>query len=136
MSHLKQFMRIVGVIALICLGLALSDMFLHLSSPFGGYDLIFERFIGGFWFFLRDSLPAISFDAGTWGPGVAALLLAMIFAHRFFAAWAVRTNRYWSCATSFCLVLVVPVLFVISFIVPGVLLQWEMLRQVVWLEVH
>ncbi len=29
-----------------------------------------------------------------------------------------------------------PVMFVISFIVPGVLLQWETLRQVVWIEVR
>ncbi|MES2921715.1 MAG: hypothetical protein V4819_09215 [Verrucomicrobiota bacterium] len=136
MNPFKQLMRIVGVIVLICLGLFLAISFLYALSPFGGYDLLFVEFIGGFWFFLRDNLPAMSFDAGTWGPGLGAFLLAVVFAHRFLKAWAARTNRYWSFATSFSLALVVPVLFVISFIVPGVLVQWEMLRQVVWLEVN
>jgi hypothetical protein len=102
-------------------------------SDLGGFDLLLVELIGGFWFFLRENLPAISFDAGTWGPGLGAFLLAMIFAHRFLAAWAARTSRHWSFATTFCLVLTVPTLFVISFIVPGVLLQWEMLRQTIWL---
>jgi hypothetical protein len=31
---------------------------------------------------------------------------------------------------------VVPVLFVISFLVPGVLLQWEGLRETVWIDVR
>lgn len=136
MSYLKQSMRIVGVIALIYLGLILSDMFLNLSSPRGGYDLIIERIAGGFWFFIRDNVPAMSFDAGTWGPGLGTFLVAIIFSHRFLKAWAARANRYWSFGTTFCLALVLPTLFVISFIVPGVLLHWEMLRQVVWIEVN
>jgi hypothetical protein len=102
-------------------------------SDLGEYDLLLMELIGGFWFFLRDNLPAMSFDAGTWGPGLGAFLLAIIFAHRFLAAWAARTNRHWGFATTFCLALTVPTLFVISFIVPGVLLQWEMLRQGIWL---
>jgi len=100
----------------------MSEVLLHLTA--------------GFYFFLRDNLPAMSFDAGTWGPGLTAFLLAMIFGHRFLSSWAARMGRYWSFGSSFCLALVVPVLFVISFIVPGVLLQWEMLRQVVWIEVR
>ncbi len=139
MSHFKHFMRVVGVvgvIALIYLGLILSSSFLYMLSPFGGYDLLFVEFIGGFWFFLRDNLSAISFDTGTWGPGVAAFLLAVIFAHRILKAWAAGAGRHWTFSTTFCLALILPVLFVISFIVPGVLLQWEMLRQVVWIEVR
>ena len=50
----------------------------------------------------------MSFDAGTFGPGLRASVLALIL----------------------------PVLFVISFIVPGVLVLWEMLRQEVWQEVR
>lgn len=133
MSHLRQFLRFLGVIALICVGLIVMVNLLYMLSPFGGYDLLFGELIGGFWFFLRENLPAMSFDAGTWGPGLGAFLLAMIGAHRFLTAWAARTNRHWSFATTFCLLLAVPVMFVISFIVPGVLLQWELLRQGIWL---
>ena len=133
MSHLAPILRFLGVIALICAGVFVTANLLNLFSPFGGYDLLLLEFMGGFWFFLRENLPAISFDAGTWGPGLGAFLLAMFVAHRFLAAWAATTNRHWSFATTFCLLLTVPVMFIISFIIPGVLLQWEMLRQVIWL---
>lgn len=136
MIHIKQLMRNVGVMVLICVGMFLANVFLYMCFLGGGYHQLFERFIAGCWFFLRDNLPAMSFDAGTWGPGLGAFLLATILAHRFLKAWAARTHRYWSFITSFCLALILPVLFVISFMVPGVLVQWEMLRQVVWLEVR
>ena len=126
----------MGVIVLITLGSILTDIFHYLLSPLGGYHVLFENLIAGFGFFLHDNLPGMSFDPGTWGSGLAAFLLAMILAHRCLKAWASRTKRHWSFITSFCLALILPVLFVISLIIPGVLVQWEMLRQVVWLEVH
>ena len=136
MSYLKQCMRVVVIIVFIYVSLFVAINFLYMLSPFGGYDLLFVELIGGFWFFLRDNLPAMSFDAGTWGPGLAAFLLMITIAHRILKSWAAKTNRYWSVGSSFCVALLVPVIFVISFIVPGVLLQWEMLRQVVWIEVR
>lgn len=136
MNYFRPFMRFLGVIVLIYVGIFVMLNFLYMLAPFGGYDLLFEELLGGFWFFLRENVPAMSFDAGTWGPGLGAFLLATILAHRFLTAWAARTNRHWSLATTFCLVLTVPVMFVISFIVPGVLLQWEMLRQVPWINIR
>lgn len=136
MNRFFPILRGVGVIALLLLGMIVLDIVLYQSSPFGGYELLFEEVVGGFWFFLRENLPAMSCDAGTWGPGLGAFLLATIVAHRFLKAWAARTNRHWSFATTFCLALIVPVLFVIAFIIPGVLLQWEILRQHHWIEIR
>ncbi len=100
----------------------------QLIDPFSGYDLLLFHFVAGFVFFLRDNFPAISWDAGTWGPGVMAFLMTIILAHRPLKKWARKTNRYWTLATTVSLALIVPALFVISFIVPGILLQWELLR--------
>lgn len=110
---------------------ALSFLVAIFSPPFSGNDLILGRFLFGFVPFLQNNLPAISWNAATWGPGLGAFLIAVVFLHRWFSRWASRTGRPWSFATSFCLVSLVPVLFVISFIVPGVLLQWEALRETV-----
>lgn len=101
-----------------------------------GQDLVFERFVFGFWHFLAANIPSISWNAATWGPGLGAFLIATIFLHRWLSRWASWTGRRWSFATSFCLVSLVPVLFVISFIVPGVLLQWEALGESAWVDIR
>lgn len=129
-------LRSLCVVTLLLLGFGLLLALLQIISPYGGYDLLLFHFGAGFWFFLSENLPAMSPDAGTWGPGLGAFLLATAFAHRFLARWASRTNRPWSFTTTFSLALIVPILFVIAFIVPGVLLQWEILRQVHWIEVR
>lgn len=126
--------RVFGFIVRIGLGLFLTANLLAIFAPFDGYDLVLLELITGFWFFLSRNLPSMSWDVGTWGPGLGAFLLATVFSHRFLARWAARTNRHWNFGTSLCLALMVPVLFVISFIVPGVLLQLEVLRQVPWFE--
>ena len=136
MKSIKQLMRFLGVIVVIFVGLILLLNFLAALSPFGGDDLLAAELIGGFWFFFRENLPAMSWDAGTWGPGLGAFLLALAFAHHFLKSWASSTGRYWSFASSFCLMLTFPVLFVVAFIVPGVLLQWEILRHVPWIDVR
>jgi len=136
MKFFKYLLRLVALIILILFGLFVVVNVLYLMDPFGGYHLLFFEFIGGFWFFLRENLAAMSWDAGTWGPALGAFLLATFIVHLFLSAWAARTNRHWSFATSLCVALLVPVLFVIAFIIPGVLLQWEMLRQVHWIEVR
>ncbi len=109
---------------------------LNVISPFSGNDLIIERFLIGFWYFLAANLPAISWNAATWGPGLGAFLIAVVFLHRLLSRWASRTGKQWSFATSFCVVSLVPVLFVIAFLVPGVLLQWEMLRESAWIDIR
>lgn len=113
-------------IALLVLVFGLSFVLSQFNLPF---DLL-VHLVAGFWFFLSENLTALSSDAGTWVPGLGAFLLATVFSHRFLAAWAARTSRHWSFATTFCVALIVPVLFVIAFLIPGVLVQWEILRQV------
>jgi len=126
--------RSIGAVALIFLGALLQLYALLMPSLLGGYDLLFFRLISGFLVFLCGNLPAISWDAGTWGPGLGAFLLATVMIHRLLNGWLAGKNRYWSLASTLCLMVLLPVLFAISFIVPGVLLQWDLLRQVPWFE--
>jgi hypothetical protein len=136
MNRFSTLARGLCVLVLLLLGFGILLLLMEFWFPFGGYDLLLLHFGAGFWFFLSENLPAMSSDAGMWGPGLGAFLLATAFVHRFLAAWAARTSRHWSFATTFCLALIVPVLFVIAFIVPGVLLQWEILRQAHWIEIR
>lgn len=130
-------LRFLGWIVGIYIALNLLFLGVFIFSPsFSGNDLVLERILFGFAAFLKNNLPAISWNAATWGPGLGAFLIATAFLHRWLSRWAKRTGRPWSFATSSCLALLVPVLFVISFIVPGVLLQWEALRETVWISVR
>ena len=129
---LRFLLWIIGIFILLILLLN----FTYAAAPFSGNDLILERLITGFWHFLAVNIPAISWNAATWGPGLGAFLVATVFLHRWLSRWASRTGRPWSFATSFCIVLLVPVLFLFSFIVPGVLLQWEALRETIWIDVR
>jgi hypothetical protein len=94
------------------------------------------RLLFGFIPFLDENFSRISWNAATWGPGLGAFVIATLFMHRYLSRWAERTGRQWSFLTSFCLAMIVPVLFVISFIVPGVLLQWDALRETVWINIR
>lgn len=132
----KLFLYLPVFILVATVAIILFWILLVFSDPESGTVLIVWRFLTGFVAFLTKNLPAISWNAATWGPGVGAFLIAVVFVHRWLGRWAARTGRPWSFATSFCLVSLVPVLFVISFIVPGVLLQWEALREVVWIDVR
>ena len=137
MKPFRPFLRLllwlIGIYILLGLLMFLTHLF---SPPFSGNDLILERFLSGFVHFLAANLPAISWNAATWGPGLGAFMVAVVFLHRWFSRWASRTGRPWSFATSFCLVSLVPVLFVIAFIVPGILVQWEMLQETVWIQTN
>ena len=136
---MKFFRATLGILLWILGMFVLLHIFLFLvsaASPFARNDLIIERFLTGFWHFLAANVPAISWNAATWGPGLGAFLIAVVFLHRWLGRWASRTGRPWNFATSFCLVSLVPVLFVISFIVPGVLLQWEALQETAWMEIR
>jgi hypothetical protein len=90
----------------------------------------------GFAYFLQDNLPRISTDAGTWGPGLFAFGLALAVLHLFFRNWATKRNRPWSAGSTLCAGLVLPLLFAISFLVPGVLLQVKLLAEVKWFGVR
>ncbi len=136
MKIVVSILKFVGVAIVIFVALNLVGIWLQMTSPFGGYDLVWWHLVAGFVLFLRDSLAAGSYDAGTWGPGVAAFVIALLIAHRFLSAWAVRTKRHWSFWTSLCLMLLLPALFTIAFIIPGILLQWEVLREGPWISVR
>jgi hypothetical protein len=132
-SILRFLLWIIGIYVL----LSLLMLFVQLASPpFSGNDLILGRLLFGFAPFLRENVSSISWNAATWGPGLGAFLIAVVFLHRWLSRWASRTGRPWSFMTSFCIVSLVPVLFVIAFLVPGVLLQWEMLRETAWVEIR
>jgi hypothetical protein len=105
-----------------------------LASSGPGYLEAIFHLVAGFWFFLREKLPAISSDAGTWGPGLAAWMVALAVAHRFLRNWAASRGYLWRVTTTACLGLLLPVLFAISFIVPGILLQVDGLREVRWFK--
>ena len=130
---LRFLLWIIGIYVLL---IALSFLVAIFSPPFSGNDLILGRLLFGFAPFLRENVSAISWNAATWAPGLGAFLIAVVFLHHWLSRWALRTGRTWSFATSFCLVSLVPVLFVIAFLVPGVLLQWEMLRETAWVEIR
>jgi hypothetical protein len=130
---LRFLLWIIGIYILL---IALSFFVAVFSPPFSGNDLILGRLLFGFFSFLKYNIQSISWNAATWGPGLGAFLIAVVFVHRWLNRWASRTGRPWSFVTSFCLVSLVPVLFVIAFLVPGVLLQWEMLRESAWIDIR
>ncbi len=133
MIRIKSALKFIGWMIL---PLFILLILIPLFDPFSGKDLILARFFTGFWYFMVSNFPLISWNADQWVPGVGAFLIAWFFIHCWLSRWAKRTNRPWSLMTSFCVVSLVPVLFVISFIVPGVLLQWDVLREVHWVEIH
>jgi hypothetical protein len=137
MTWLKLILRfLLWVVGLLVLGVLSLYLLFYFIPPFSGYDLILERLLFGFVSFCDGNVSAISWNARTWGPGLGAFLIALVFSHRYLSKWAERTGRRWSFLTSFCLLMIVPVLFVISFIVPGVLLQWEVLRETGWIDIR
>jgi len=134
---IRPFLRfLLWIIGIYTLLIVLMFLVAVLSPSFSGNDLIFQSLLFGFVPFLKNNIQSISWNAATWGPGLGAFLVAVVFVHRWLGRWALRTGRPWSFVTSFCLVSLVPVLFVISFLVPGVLLQWEALRETVWIQVR
>lgn len=124
----------LGFLATVAVLLVLLFM-IAMAGGFGVLE-IFWRLLTGFASFLRVNLPRISADAGTWGPGLAAFGLALVVGHYFLRGWAKRRNRAWSAGSTLCAGLVLPLLFAISFLVPGVLLQVELLGEMRWFEME
>ena len=90
-------------------------------------DLI-EHLLGGFYFFLQRNLRDVSWDFSTCAGGLVALVLATLVIHRFATQCAAKSQRFWNLRSTLCLVMLIPILFCIAFIIPGLLLQWELLR--------
>ena len=105
-------------------------------NPWGPGDGVIHL-LGGFYFFLSERLPAITSDAGTWGPGLAAWVVALAVGHRLLRKWAVAKGLYWRVSTTVCVGLLLPVMFATAFIVPGIVMQVDGLRKEErWFEEH
>jgi len=136
MSKILFILRALLRTALILLAsFILLVLFAMLASATGFQKMLFHL-VAGFWFFLIEKLPAVSSDAGTWGPGLAAWLVSLAVGHRFLRRWAAGRGLQWRVTTTTCLGLLLPVLFAMSFIVPGILLQVDGLRKVSWFARH
>ena len=118
------FLAVAGVLLVLVFMIAMAGGF--------GYLEVIWRLLTGFTSFLRENLPRISSDAGTWAPGLAAFGLALMVGHYFLRGWARKRNRPWSSGSTPCARLVLPLVFAPSFVVPGVLLQVELLADVKW----
>lgn len=121
---------VAGAIGIL-FGLFVLLFLLALGTQFGGTQVLFEL-IGGFVFFLKAKVPLISPNPATWVPGVAALVLAAVGIHLFLRPWAVKRGKRWPVGNSLALAAVIPVLFVIAFLVPGILLQVQGLSGTRW----
>lgn len=120
------FLAVAAVLLVLALVIAMAGGFAFLEIPW--------RLLTGFASFLRLNLPRISSDAGTWAPGLAAFVLALGVGHFFLRGWAKNRNRPWSAGSTLCAGLVLPLLFAISFLVPGVLLQVQLLGEMRWFD--
>lgn len=140
MSGDREFTKAASfLMRLICIGLCLfvlSVVLLNIGFE-GEVGAIYEtgwHLLTGFAFFLRRNLATISTDAGTWGPGVVAFGLALGLGHHFLRGWAKKRDRKWSMLSTLCVGLLLPVLFMIAFLVPGALVQLEGLAGVKWFQ--
>lgn len=125
-----QAARVLGWIVLGALvGFLLLVVFASLIFPTGAHLVIFHL-AAGFAFFLTDRIQLISADAGTWGPGLVAFFLGLGVVHRLMGAWAAKRAKPWTIGSTLCLGALLPILFAISFLIPGILLQLETLREV------
>ncbi len=102
---------------------------------FSGVQDLATELVLGFLPFLGHNIPAISWNSDIWIPGLAALLMLIVCIHLAARKWARNTNRHWTAASTLCLSLLLPILFAISLIVPGILAQWEALRNCVWVVI-
>lgn len=90
------------------------------------------RLATGFYQFLAANLPRSSANADTLIPGIAAYLIATLAAHRMIASFYQRRGRTWPFSNTCCLAALLPVLFIIAFLVPGVILQLKLLAGEPW----
>jgi hypothetical protein len=81
----------------------------------------------GCYHFLTANLPRISANADTLIPGIAAFVIATLAAHGMIAAYHRKRGRNWPFSNTCCLAALLPVLFIIAFLVPGVILQVKLL---------
>lgn len=93
---------------------------------------LLPRFATGFYHFLAANLPRISANADTLIPGIGAYLIATLAAHRMIAGFYQRRGKTWPFSNTCCLAALLPVLFIIAFLVPGVILQLKLIAGDSW----
>lgn len=122
MTSTGQRNILLGVVLFCLIGIPLL-LFLFALGTYSGHTQAALRFLGGFYFFLQENLPRISSNAATWVPGVMAFFLGVAAMQLLFGGWAKRKGLSWCLGISFALASIVPILFVIAFLIPGALLQ-------------
>lgn len=115
------------VVALVCLAILMLA-----SGSFGQVEVAWHL-ATGFVYFLKENVAKISTDAGTWGPGLTAFLLGLGIIHWFGRLHARHRQQAWKISTTFAIGMLLPLLFAISFLVPGVFLQVQQLANTPWL---
>ena len=95
---------------------------------------VLSRFLTGFVRFLARNIPAMSPNAATWVPGVVAFAIATAVLHRLLAGPLRRRLGTWRVSHTISLAMVLPVLFIIAFIVPGIILHAVPLAMEPWFE--
>ncbi len=81
----------------------------------------------GFVFFLERNFPRMNFNWDTLAPGLAAYVLALFMFHWSMRKFCRARTRDWSFRSSCVVALLLPAVFGISFIVPGLILQIQAL---------
>jgi len=82
--------------------------------------------------FLAANLPRISANTDTLIPGLGAYLIATLVAHRMIAGFHQRRGKIWRFSNTCCLAALLPVVFIIAFLVPGVILNLKLLAGDSW----
>jgi hypothetical protein len=90
------------------------------------------RFATGCYLFLAANLPVISVNADILVPGIAAFVVATLAAHRMLAGFHQRRGRHWPFSNTCCLAALLPICFIIAFLVPGIILHVELLAGELW----
>ncbi len=88
---------------------------------------ILYHFLFGFVCFLERNLGRMNFNADTLVPGCIAYGLVVLLLHWKMRRLCRKCGRAWSFGSSFLVVLLLPAVFGISFLVPGVMLQLQAL---------
>jgi hypothetical protein len=77
----------------------------------------------GFVFFLGRNLTRMNFNADTLVPGLVTYGICVVILHLLLRRMCRARQRPWSIAASFQVALLLPALFGISFLIPGMILQ-------------
>jgi hypothetical protein len=131
--HLLRFSPAARL--LLCLGLGTIFVFLWMFvlTP-AALAAVLLRLATGFPRFLATNLPEVSVNADILIPGIAAFGIATLAIHGMGAACCRKRGKHWPFSNTCCLAALLPVLFIIAHLVPGVILQIQLLAAEPWFE--